>query len=101
MTSREHPSFTLGMEEEYFLVNPWAHALVSEPPRQPLDDSVLIDMEWMFDWPTMSRMALSATGASARLYCCADEASVQVAGSWRTAVRSAARDEPKTTFARA
>src|SRR5215467_9335362 len=38
MTSPEHQSFTLGIEEEYFLVNLRTHALVSEPPRQLLDD---------------------------------------------------------------
>src|SRR5439155_18928008 len=38
MTIREHPSFTFGIEEEYFLVNPWTRALVSEPPRKMFDE---------------------------------------------------------------
>jgi hypothetical protein len=37
MTSREHPSFTLGIEEEYFLVNPWTHAHGASPIRFHID----------------------------------------------------------------
>ena len=38
MTTHERPSFTFGIEEECFLVSPWTRALVSEPPRQLLDE---------------------------------------------------------------
>jgi glutamate---cysteine ligase / carboxylate-amine ligase len=38
MARRERPSFTFGIEEEYFLVNSWTRALVSEPPRQMVDE---------------------------------------------------------------
>jgi carboxylate-amine ligase len=37
-TTHERPSFTFGIEEECFLVSPWTRALVSEPPRQLLDE---------------------------------------------------------------
>jgi carboxylate-amine ligase len=37
MTAREGPSFTFGIEEEYFLVDPRTRALVSEPPKRMLD----------------------------------------------------------------
>src|SRR4051794_21113389 len=38
MTAREKPSFTFGIEEEYFLVDPRTRALVSEPPKSVLDE---------------------------------------------------------------
>ena len=38
MTARGKPSFTFGIEEEYFLVDPRTRALVSEPPRSMLDE---------------------------------------------------------------
>jgi glutamate---cysteine ligase / carboxylate-amine ligase len=38
MTARGKPSFTFGIEEEYFLVDPRTRALVSEPPRRMLDE---------------------------------------------------------------
>ena len=38
MTARGKPSFTFGIEEEYFLVDPRTRALVSEPPRSLLDE---------------------------------------------------------------
>src|SRR4051794_1952770 len=37
MTAPEH-HFTIGIEEEYFLVDPATHALVSEPPKILLDE---------------------------------------------------------------
>jgi carboxylate-amine ligase len=37
MTAREQPSFTFGVEEEYFLVGRWSRALVGEPPKTLLD----------------------------------------------------------------
>jgi gamma-glutamyl:cysteine ligase YbdK (ATP-grasp superfamily) len=36
--AREKPSFTFGIEEEYFLVDPRTRALVSEPPKSVLDE---------------------------------------------------------------
>ncbi len=38
MASRGQPSFTFGIEEEYFLVSLATCALVSEPPKQLLDE---------------------------------------------------------------
>ena len=38
MKAREKPSFTFGIEEEYFLVDPRTRALVSEPPKSVLDE---------------------------------------------------------------
>ena len=38
MTARGKPSFTFGIEEEYFLVDPRTRALVSEPPKSVLDE---------------------------------------------------------------
>jgi glutamate---cysteine ligase / carboxylate-amine ligase len=38
MLAREQPSFTFGIEEEYFLVSPWTRALVSEPPTKMFDE---------------------------------------------------------------
>ena len=38
MAMREHPLFTFGIEEEYFLVNLQTGALVSEPPSEMLDE---------------------------------------------------------------
>jgi glutamate---cysteine ligase / carboxylate-amine ligase len=38
MTARGKPSFTFGIEEEYFLVDPRTRALVSEPPKSMLDE---------------------------------------------------------------
>ena len=38
MTAREKPSFTFGIEEEYFLVDPRTRAIVSEPPKSVLDE---------------------------------------------------------------
>ena len=38
MTAREKLSFTFGIEEEYFLVDPRTRALVSEPPKSVLDE---------------------------------------------------------------
>src|SRR2546430_1281717 len=38
MTGQKHPSFTFGIEEEYFLVNPRTRALVSEPPEKMFDE---------------------------------------------------------------
>jgi glutamate---cysteine ligase / carboxylate-amine ligase len=38
MTAREKPSFTFGIEEEYFLVDSRARALVSESPKSVLDE---------------------------------------------------------------
>ena len=37
MTTRARPSFTFGIEEEYFLVDARTRALVSEPPKRMLD----------------------------------------------------------------
>src|ERR1700730_12600051 len=37
MTARASPSFTFGIEEEYFLVDRRTRALVSEPPESMLD----------------------------------------------------------------
>ena len=37
MTTRARPSFTFGIEEEYFLVDVRTRALVSEPPKRMLD----------------------------------------------------------------
>jgi carboxylate-amine ligase len=39
MTARGKPSFTFGIEEEYFLVDPRTRPLVSEPPKSILDES--------------------------------------------------------------
>jgi glutamate---cysteine ligase / carboxylate-amine ligase len=38
MTARGKPSFTFGIEEEYFLVDPRTRGLISEPPRSMLDE---------------------------------------------------------------
>jgi glutamate---cysteine ligase / carboxylate-amine ligase len=38
MTAREKPSFTFGIEEEYFLVDPRTRALVTEPPKSMLNE---------------------------------------------------------------
>jgi len=38
MTVRQHPSFTFGIEEEYFIVGARTYALVDEPPRKMLDE---------------------------------------------------------------
>jgi carboxylate-amine ligase len=38
MTPRKPPSFTFGIEEEYFLVDPRTRALVGEPPQRMLDE---------------------------------------------------------------
>jgi carboxylate-amine ligase len=38
MSAHEKPTFTFGIEEEYFLVNPRTRALVSEPPKGVLDE---------------------------------------------------------------
>jgi carboxylate-amine ligase len=38
MTAQGKPSFTFGIEEEYFLVDPRTRALISEPPRSMLDE---------------------------------------------------------------
>jgi glutamate---cysteine ligase / carboxylate-amine ligase len=38
MTNRQQPSFTFGIEEEYFLVSPWTRALIGESPREMLDE---------------------------------------------------------------
>ena len=38
MKGRDKPSFTFGIEEEYFLVDPRSRVLVSEPPKSVLDE---------------------------------------------------------------